>query len=38
MKKIVLPITLAFATINLCTAQQIEIKKVFGGYRYMQEG
>ncbi|WP_445735079.1 hypothetical protein [Mariniflexile sp.] len=38
MKKTALTLTLAFATITLCIAQQIEIKKVFGGYKYSQDG
>ena len=36
MRKIFLTIMLAFATITLCNAQKIEVKKVFGGYKYMQ--
>ena len=31
-----LMITLVLATITLCNAQKIEVKKVFGGYKYMQ--
>lgn len=36
MKITILLITLTLATITLCNAQKIEIKKVFGGYKYMQ--
>ena len=36
MRKKILMLTLALATITLCNAQKIEVKKVFGGYKYMQ--
>ncbi len=38
MKKTVLSLILAFTSMSLCIAQQIEIKKVFGGYKYYQDG
>jgi hypothetical protein len=36
MKKTIFTLTLAFATMTLCIAQQIEMKKVFGGYKFSQ--
>lgn len=36
MKKTVSTLIFAFATIALCTAQQIEMTKVFGGYKFTQ--
>lgn len=36
MRKTILIVTLALATITLCNAQQIEVKKIFGGYKYTQ--
>ena len=36
MKKTILMVTLAIASITLCNAQKIEVKKIFGGYKYMQ--
>lgn len=38
MKKTLLSLTLVFAILTVCTAQQIEIKKVFGGYKYKLDG
>lgn len=36
MKKTILTLTFAFATMTLCIAQQIEMTKVFGGYKFTQ--
>jgi outer membrane lipoprotein SlyB len=38
MKKTILTLILALATITICNAQKIEMKKVFGGYQYTQDG
>ncbi len=38
MKKTILTIKFALATLTFCTAQQIEMEKVFGGYKYTQNG
>ncbi len=36
MKKTILSLFLTLATITICEAQQIEMKKAFGGYQYTQ--
>ena len=38
MKKTILTLILALTTITICNAQKIEMKKVFGGYQYTQNG
>jgi len=38
MRKTILTLTFAFVAMTLCVAQQIEMKKVFGGYKFMQNG
>ncbi|WP_179353785.1 hypothetical protein [Winogradskyella vidalii] len=38
MKNTILTLTFALATLTFCNAQQIEIEKVFGGYKYTQNG
>ena len=38
MRKTVLTLIFALATLSFCNAQQIKIKKVFGGYKYSQNG
>ena len=38
MKKTILTLILALATMTICNAQKIEMKKVFGGYHYTQNG
>ena len=38
MKKTILTLTFALATLTFCNAQQIEMEKVFGGYKYTQNG
>jgi outer membrane lipoprotein SlyB len=38
MKKTVLTLIFAFATITICNAQKIEMKKVLGSYQYTQNG
>lgn len=38
MKKFLLLLAFTFATVWVCQAQQIETKKVLGGYKYMQAG
>ncbi len=38
MKKIILNLIFALVTITICSAQKIEMKKVFGGYQYTQNG
>ncbi len=38
MKKTLLTFLLALTTITICKAQKIEMKKVFGGYQYTQNG
>ncbi|MBQ0768142.1 MAG: hypothetical protein KBT58_02550 [Bizionia sp.] len=38
MKKTILTLIFALTTITFCTAQKIEIEKVFGGYKYTQNG
>ena len=38
MKKTILTLIFALTTITFCTAQNIEIEKVFGGYKYTQNG
>ena len=38
MKKTILTLIFALATMTLCNAQKIEMEKVFGGYKYTQNG
>ncbi|CAA0234271.1 hypothetical protein [Tenacibaculum maritimum] len=38
MKKTILVFILTLTTITICNAQKIEMKKVFGGYQYTQNG
>ena len=38
MKKTLFTLTFAFATMYLCFAQKIEMTKVFGGYKFTQNG
>lgn len=38
MKKMILTLTFAFAAMTLCVSQQIEMEKVFGGYKFTQNG
>ena len=38
MKNLLLLLTLTFLTITFCSAQKIEVEKVFGGYKYSQNG
>ena len=38
MKKTILIFILTLTTITICNAQKIEMKKVFGGYQYTQNG
>jgi len=38
MKKIILSLIFAIATITISNAQKIEVEKVFGGYKYTQNG
>ena len=38
MRNTILTLTFAFATITFCNAQNIEMEKVFGGYKYTQNG
>ena len=38
MKKTILTLTVVLATITFCNAQKIEMEKVFGGYKYTQNG
>ena len=38
MKNTILTLTFALATLTFCNAQQIEMEKVFGGYKYTQNG
>lgn len=38
MKKLIFALFFAFAFTTFCTAQQIEMKKVFGGTQYIQHG
>ena len=38
MKKTILTLTFALATLTFCNAQQIEMEKVFGGYKYTKNG
>jgi len=38
MIKTILTLTFALATFTFCNAQQIEMEKVFGGYKYTQNG
>lgn len=38
MKKTILTLTFASATLTFCNAQKIETEKVFGGYKYTQNG
>lgn len=38
MKKTILILTFLFAVMTLCVGQQIEMKKVFGGYKFTQNG
>lgn len=38
MKKIILTLMIGLATMTICNAQKIEMKKVFGGYQYTQDG
>ena len=38
MKKTILTLIIALTTTTFCSAQKIEIKKVFGGYQYTQNG
>ena len=38
MKRTILTLTLALATLTFCNAQQIEMEKVFGGYKFTQNG
>lgn len=38
MKNVILMIGLLISTLTLCQAQQIEIQKVFGGYKFTKNG
>lgn len=38
MKKTTVTLILALFTVSICTAQKIEVEKVFGGYKYTQNG
>ena len=38
MKKTVLSLALVFAAMTYCNAQKIEMEKVFGGYKFTQNG
>ncbi len=38
MKKAILTITIILISMTFCFAQKIEVKKVFGGYKYFQNG
>ena len=38
MKKTILTLLIALATLTFCNAQKIEIEKIFGGYKYTQNG
>ncbi len=38
MKKTILTLIFALATVTFCNAQKIEMEKVFGGYKYTQNG
>ena len=38
MKKTILTLIFALTTIIVCNAQKIEMEKVFGGYKYTQNG
>jgi len=38
MKKTILTLTFALVTLTFCNAQKIEMEKVFGGYKYTQNG
>lgn len=38
MKKIILTFSIAISTLAICNAQKIEMEKVFGGYKYTQNG
>ncbi|MFD0860653.1 hypothetical protein ACFQ1M_00420 [Sungkyunkwania multivorans] len=38
MKRLLMTLTFAIATITLCNAQKIEMEKGFGGYKYTQNG
>ena len=38
MKKTILTLIFTFATMTFCSAQKIEMEKVFGGYKFTQNG
>ncbi|MGG8495594.1 hypothetical protein ACQY1Q_04190 [Tenacibaculum sp. TC6] len=38
MKKIIYTLVFVFTSITFCNAQKIETEKIFGGYRYTQNG
>lgn len=38
MKKTILTLTIVLSALTFCNAQKIEIEKVFGGYKYSQNG
>ncbi len=38
MKRTILTFIFALATMNFCNAQKIKMEKVFGGYKYSQNG
>ena len=38
MKKIILTLIFTLATITFCNAQKIDMEKVFGGYKFSQNG
>ena len=38
MKKTILTLIFALATMTFCNAQKIEMEKIFGGYKYTQNG
>ncbi len=38
MKKTILTLAVVLTTLTFCNAQQIEMEKVFGGYKYTQNG
>lgn len=38
MKKTILTLTIALASMTFCNAQKIEMEKVFGGYKFTQYG
>ena len=38
MKKTILTLTFALATLTFCIAQQIEMERTFSGYKYTQNG